>query len=583
MASLDSLVETLRRHDLLTSWQLRDLDRVVREFPAAEPFLHELEQREWLTGYQANHLRRGHGERLVVGPYVLLEPLDGGGMGQIFRARHRLLERVAALKRIRPDHHDNPRMAERFLREVRAAAALAHPNIVTVYDFYQDGDEFYLAMEIVPGADLHSYLDRHGPLPMAVACDYIFQACLGLQHAHGRGVVHRDIKPRNLVVSPDGQVKIIDFGLARRASDTTITSSRAMGTPDYIAPEQIVRPHEVDGRADIYSLGCTLYHLLAGHTPFAHIHPDERIQAHRTRQPRKIEQIRPDVPRPLAEVVRRMMKRHLDDRFQRAADVAEALGLATSALRSEPRRIEIRLPGAWLARPENEPQAKWRPVVATPATVTIRPEEVYYLVIGGDATAAQLAGLARLNGLTALQSLSLAMCAPLTDDVLAHVGRLTGLRSLYLSYCRRLTDDGLAHLGGLTALQILDLSFCREITNAGLAHLRGLTALHTLDLGACARLGKAGLAHLRGFTALQTLNLSRCEGVTDEVLGCLEGLASLRSLYLVGCRKITDAGLDHLYQLTELHVLSLAGCTRLTGAGLDRLRKALPRCDILVG
>ena len=282
MGPVDPLLETLRGHNLLTCGQLRDLDGIAQECAAVEELLQELEQREWLTAYQADHLRRGRGERLVVGPYVLLEPLGGGGMGQVFRARHRLLERVAALKRIHPDHQPNPRMAERFLREVRAGAALAHPNIVTVYDFYQDGDEFYLSMEFIPGTDLDCHVERHGPLPVVPACDYIRQACLGLQHAHGRGVVHRDIKPRNLIVSPDNQVKIIDFGLARRDSDSTITSpGMGMGTPDYISPEQAVHPHEVDGRTDIYSLGCTLYHLLAGHAPFALVPFGERVAAHR--------------------------------------------------------------------------------------------------------------------------------------------------------------------------------------------------------------------------------------------------------------------------------------------------------------
>jgi tRNA A-37 threonylcarbamoyl transferase component Bud32 len=504
-------------------------------------------------------------------------------MGQVFRARHRLLERAAALKRIHPEHQANPRIADRFLREVRAVAALAHPNIVTVYDFYQEGDEFYLAMELIQGTDLHAYVDRHGPLPVARACDYIAQACRGLQHAHGRGVVHRDIKPSNLIVSLDGQVRIIDFGLARRDSDSNITLSQVMGTRDYIAPEQALHSHEVDGRADLYSLGCTLYHLLAGRPPFAHVNMDERVNAHLTRQPPKIEQFRPDVPRPVVAVLRRMMERRPEDRFQRAADVAEALRPAAQVLHSEPRRVEISVPGAWLGHPEHDPDARWRPITATPATVTIRPGEVYYLVVGSEATEAQLAGLDRLKGLAALQSLSLTSCARLTDDVLAQVGGFLGLRSLNMSYCERLTDDGVAHLRGLTSLQILDLSLCRAITNTGLAHLSGLTELQALDLGGCPRLDRVGLAYLRGLIALRSLNLSRCELVTDDVLEYLQALPDLRSLNLVLCRNVTDAGLAHLHRLTALQVLYLAGCPQLTGAGLERLARALPRCEILIG
>jgi serine/threonine-protein kinase len=576
-------VEPLREYNLLTGHQLHDLDGIAGGCATFEELLQELEQREWLTPYQVDALRRGQAERLVAGPYVLLEPRGGGGMGQVFRARHRLLERIAALKRVRPEHQDNPRMAERFLREVRAAAALAHPNIVTVYDFFQAGDAFYISMEFVTGTDLHRHVERHGPLPIASACDYVGQACLALQHAHGRGVVHRDVKPRNLIVTLDGQVKVIDFGLARRDADSTITLPGMMGTDDYVAPEQTINPHAVDGRADIYSLGCTLYHLLAGRPPFAHLPPDERAAAHRTRRPPHIEGLRPDVPPQVAAVLRRMMAPSAEGRFQRAAEVAEALAASAAVLRSDPRRVEVRVPGGWMARPENEPHAAWRPVLHTPATVDLRPGEAYCLLVESDATDEQLAGLAGLSRLTALQSLGLTVCERLTDDVLAAVRRLTGLRSLYLSGCGQLTDDGLAHLHGLTALEILDLSWCQEVTDAGVGHLRGLTTLQRLDLGGCARLTDAGLGHLRGLTALRSLLLSKCDRVPDAGLECLRDLAKLESLGLNGCRRLTDAGLAHLHQLTALRALYLAGCTRLTDAGLARLRAALPRCEILLG
>lgn len=239
MDPLEPWLKAIERYNLLTSWQFRHLGRIAREFAEVEEFFQKLERLGWLTAYQAAHLRRGQGDRLVVGPYILLEPLDGGGMGQVFRARHCLLERVVAHKRIRPDHQGKPQTKERFLREVRAVAGLTHPNIVTVYDFFQEGDKFYLSMEMIQGTDLHSYLDRHGPLPVALACDYTYQSCLGLQHAHARGVIHRDIKPRNLMISPHGQVKIIDFGLARRNVDPTITSSGIiMGTLDYLPPNR---------------------------------------------------------------------------------------------------------------------------------------------------------------------------------------------------------------------------------------------------------------------------------------------------------------------------------------------------------
>jgi hypothetical protein len=451
-----------------------------------------------------------------------------------------------------------------------------------VYDFFQENGEFYLAMELIPGTDLASHVDRHGLLPVVAACDHAIQACRGLQHAHGRGVVHRDIKPRNLVISPDSHVRIIDFGLARHHWEPTITESgKIFGTLDYIAPEQADDAHTVDGRADIYSLGCTLYFLLAGHPPFAHVaQPHKKVIAHRTLQPRKIEEIRPDVPRKLAEVLRRMMAPSADHRYERAADVAEDLLQATAALRSSPLHVDVSVPGAWFARPDNEPDAEWTKVVATPATVIIRPDEVYRLAVGSDATAAQLAGLSRLRGCSAVQSISLTMCTRLSDALLAHIGGLSGLRSLRLNYCEQLSDEGLAHLRGLTALEYLDLNLCHKVTSAGLAHLRGLTALETLDLGGCTHVDKTALCHLRGFAALESLNLIDCEHVTDEVLECLQGLGCLAYLYMGRCRKITDAGLAYLHQLTALRYVYLAGCPQLTVAALERLEKALPLCEI---
>src|SRR5262249_42727349 len=157
--------------------------------------------------------------------YILLEVLGRGGMGQVFRARHYLSERIAALKQMRPEQQASQATAERFLREIGAAASLSHAHIVTVYETDRHGASFYLAMEFLPGTDLARHVERHGPLPAALACDYARQAALGLQHAHERGIIHRDIKPSNLIVTPDGQVKVVDFGLALLPSASTLTRS----------------------------------------------------------------------------------------------------------------------------------------------------------------------------------------------------------------------------------------------------------------------------------------------------------------------------------------------------------------------
>ena len=232
----------------------------------------ELLRRGWLTRFQLTEIERGRGKDLVCGQYVLLEGLGEGGMGRVFKARHRRMKRVVALKFIHKHLLTHPLAVQRFYREIEAVARLSHPNIVMAFDADEiDGTHFFVT-EYVEGVDLRTLLERDGPLPVARACEAARQAALGLQHAHLRGLVHRDIKPANLLLSREGVVKIVDLGLARLtlpdpddAGAVNLTrTGELMGTPDYLAPEQIHDFHRADIRADIYSLGCTLYQLLAG-------------------------------------------------------------------------------------------------------------------------------------------------------------------------------------------------------------------------------------------------------------------------------------------------------------------------------
>ena len=262
--------------------------------------------------------------------YRVLAVLGSGGMGAVYLAEHRVMERRVALKVIRPDLVDNPGLLERFHREVKAAARLSHPNIVTAFDAEQAGGMHMLVMEYVEGKDLAHFLADRGPLPANEACHYARQAALGLQHAHERGMVHRDIKPQNLMRLRRGVVKILDFGLARFASEVAarggLTSQNMiLGSVDYMAPEQIADPHAADTRADIYSLGCTLYHLLTGAPPFPTGTLIQKLSAHTERQPKPLAEIRPDLPPGLAHVVGRMLAKDPAARYQTPAEVARAL------------------------------------------------------------------------------------------------------------------------------------------------------------------------------------------------------------------------------------------------------------------
>lgn len=220
---------------------------------------------------------------------------------------------------------------QRFHREARAAASLDHRNIVRAYDVDNEGDNHFLVMEYVEGKDLQRMVAERGPLEYAVAADYIRQAAVGLAHAHQAGLIHRDIKPANLLVDQNNVVKVLDLGLARftgedKASLTVAYDENVLGTADYLAPEQALDSHGVDARADIYSLGCTLYYVLTGHPPFPEGTLPQRLLAHQKQAPSSIFDDRPDAPSDLVDICLKMMAKKPSARFQSAAEVAEALG-----------------------------------------------------------------------------------------------------------------------------------------------------------------------------------------------------------------------------------------------------------------
>jgi WD40 repeat protein len=267
--------------------------------------------------------------------FRVVRELGRGGMGVVYQAVQTLMKRPVAIKVINPAVLDNPNALQRFHAEVEAAGRLDHQNIVRAYDAEQAGDLHLLVMEFIDGVSLAQLLERKGPLPVANACHYIRQAALGLQHAFERGMTHRDIKPQNLMLTPRGLVKVLDFGLARlrserkRAGLTQVDSF--MGTPEYVAPEQAADARQADTRADIYSLGCTLYALLAGRPPFQEDTVVKLVLAHIEREPRPLHELRPDVPAELSAVVSKMLAKDPARRYQRPIEVAQALAPFTKS------------------------------------------------------------------------------------------------------------------------------------------------------------------------------------------------------------------------------------------------------------
>jgi eukaryotic-like serine/threonine-protein kinase len=288
-----------------------------------------------LTAFQAAALCQGRGERLLLGDYVLIDKIGAGGMGQVFKAIHRRMGRTAAVKVLPEQFTAAPQAVERFRREAKAATRLSHPNIVTAYDSGEHNGVHYLAMEYVAGTDLASHVRRNGPLSIGQAIHCIEQAAHGLHYAHKQGVVHRDIKPGNLLLRTDGAIKVLDMGLARIVSRgegpdathwTELTQlGEIMGTVDYMAPEQAVNASLADARADIYSLGCTLHYLLIGEPPYTGDSVMNRLLAHRQRPVPSLCERRAEVPSALDAVFQRMAAKSSDERYATMLELVGSL------------------------------------------------------------------------------------------------------------------------------------------------------------------------------------------------------------------------------------------------------------------
>ena len=327
-SSAARLVRLLHAYGLLKPEQLRELDdRLLARFPRTALLAQALVGRGWVTEYQLYKLTRGQGKELVRGPFVVLDRLGRGAMGKVYKVRHGALGRLAALKVLRAAWLDDPQVAPRFRREIRAATRLRHPNLVQAYGTLRFGAAYGLVMEYVDGENLQMLVERLGPLPAERACAYVRQAAAGLQHAYERGVVHRDIKPSNLLLSSRGVIKVADFGLARMQEEDDILTGQdtALGTADYIAPEQALDSHTADVRADLYSLGCTLYFLLTGQPPFPGGSPCAKLVRHRREQPQPIQERRPEVPATVAAVLERLLAKRPEERYQTPDELIAAL------------------------------------------------------------------------------------------------------------------------------------------------------------------------------------------------------------------------------------------------------------------
>ncbi len=332
MDSVSGLLEAIRSSSILSERQSEKLEANMAggDYPGeAAELSSRLVADGILTEYQARQFVKGKSQGLILGSYVILEFLGKGTMGKVYKASHRMMGRVVALKILDSRYVSNPRVLARFRREMQLVGRLDHPNVVRAFDADRIGDCHFIAMEYASGPTLEGLLKARGVLPPADVVYFASQAADGLAHAHAQGVLHRDVKPSNLLLTEGRKIKVLDFGLGTLLEKedllTALTSAGfAVGTPDYISPEQ-ARMVKIDGRSDLYSLGCTMYHLLSGQLPFKGESSMDCIVSRIAGQAVPIGEVRPGLPPRLTQAIEKLMATSPDKRYQTAEEAAAAL------------------------------------------------------------------------------------------------------------------------------------------------------------------------------------------------------------------------------------------------------------------
>jgi serine/threonine protein kinase len=312
---LDEAIELIRSSD-------RKHDRPIND----ERLSKKLVALGRLNRWQAEQLREGR-TTFNLGPYHIIDSIGQGGMGQVFKAEHSIMNRVVAVK-VLPKHKSTPEAIAGFAREIRTQAQLDHENLVRAYDAGHDRNVHFLVTEFVPGTDLRRLIRRQGRLSMAAAANIITQASKGLAYAHNRGLIHRDVKPGNLLVTPDGHTKVSDLGLAgffNEAEQTDIRGGKVVGTADYLAPEQITDPDRPTPVSDIYALGCTLYYAVTGKVPFPGGTARDKARNHCQTMPLDPRRLNAELSDEFVEVIADMMAKKPEERIQSAGEVITRL------------------------------------------------------------------------------------------------------------------------------------------------------------------------------------------------------------------------------------------------------------------
>ncbi|MDP6447238.1 MAG: protein kinase [Pirellulaceae bacterium] len=623
VVDLESFEQSLTTSKIVSDVDIFDVRSQSESTPeTAEELADILIRRKKLTPFQARQVLAGHSDALVLGEHVLVDEIGQGGMGRVFLARHCAMDRLVAIKVLNSSNTD-PKVAKRFEREVRAAARLQHPNIVTAYNaFLGDGQQF-LVMEYVDGRNLEETVRESGPLSIDDAMDVLRQAAAGLQCAHENGVCHRDIKPANLLIDARGSVKLLDLGLARLEMnrgakgeieptvDQGLTQhGQVMGTVAYMSPEQARDTQAADERSDIYSLGGVFHFLLTGRPLFESESVVNSLMALANERPPTLCDSRGDVPEAVESIYAKMVKKSPADRYQDVGQLIDDLDRYCDENQSDTHRnlkaaTELNLPASGEDAPtapaKDKPRSRSIIAVAAAAMVLAGCAVAFVVANWGDDPAD--------TGPAAESTGSSGAAAQLSDRELAHW--VLGLsRRCWVTF----TSGGrLVHV--TTAEQVDKLSDAAVLTGVGIrnadpwdaAHmdrLRQMTQLTSVSFYGTAvdddqvpvlvdcpnivmlqlertNISDHGLALLGEATRLRDVAVGQNDLITNNGLRHLANLVGLERLS-VRQTKISDEGLKSLHGLKNLTYLNVQG-TNVTREGIENFSSQLPVCKIDLG
>ncbi len=603
--ALEMVVKQLTDSGIVAQGKLENFVPPKAHPASVEELVAQLVKNSHLTPFQAQQVKAGKAKALILGEYTILDKIGAGGMGQVFKALHRRMERIVAIKMLPPSMTKNVAALARFQREVVAAAKLHHPHIVTAHDAGQANGVHFLVMEHVAGQDLSVLVKKTGPIPVAKVVNYVLQAAQGLEFAHKKGVIHRDIKPANLLLDSEGVVKILDMGLARIESDadaptrTELTGTGAvMGTVDYMAPEQAMSTKNADARADIYSLGCSLFYLLTGKPTFEGETVTAKLIGHQSQPIPDLRKCCPEATPELEAVFHKMMAKKVADRYQTMADLIADLEqlnvgqqtsttLQTTLQPSANTNLENSAlsflksipPPLTKPKPKTKPGKPGSSVKIAAANHGKRPPWKNVKVLIGAAVVGVLILAGIIGSLLAPVKPEPKAIASNAEDadrraaesVLSNQGKVT-----IVVNGQEYSAKAVGELPAVSFyVKVVDLSNT-DVRDDELEPIASLRQVEWVNL-VNTKVGNTGLRHLVDLPGLTTLWLKETN-VTDAGLTDLIRLNSLTYLGLNGTR-ITDEGLAEIAKLTALTGLDLRN-TEVTASGLSQLRKALPKCRI---